>query len=99
MKMTEIVVNAMAADDLADMFKEGKISGQVREFTISREVEDTRPDSGNVKSNQDSFYPRGNGAILSGCNAQHTPRLFATRRNLYAASERTGCRVCRSTEK
>ncbi len=38
-----LVVNATAADDLASMFKEGKASGQIREFTISRDVEDTRP--------------------------------------------------------
>ncbi|MFH0710044.1 MAG: OprD family outer membrane porin [Pseudomonadota bacterium] len=38
-----IVVNSMAADDLVGMFNEGKVSGQFREFTISREVDDTRP--------------------------------------------------------
>jgi len=38
-----LVLNASAADDLASMFKEGKVSGQIREFSISREVEDTRP--------------------------------------------------------
>jgi len=38
-----IVVNSMAADDLVGMFNEGKVSGQFREFSISREVDDTRP--------------------------------------------------------
>jgi hypothetical protein len=38
-----LVVNAMAADDLVGMFKDGKVSGQFREFSISREVDDTRP--------------------------------------------------------
>ena len=42
-----IVVNATAADDLASMFSEGKVSGQFREFTISRDVEDTRPAANN----------------------------------------------------
>lgn len=32
-----IVANAMAADDLVSMFSEGKISGQAREFSISRD--------------------------------------------------------------
>jgi len=32
-----IVVNSMAADDLASMFKEGKASGQVRAFYIDRD--------------------------------------------------------------
>ncbi|MDD4855450.1 MAG: OprD family outer membrane porin [Sulfuricurvum sp.] len=32
-----IVANAMAADDLASMFSEGKMSGQAREFSISRD--------------------------------------------------------------
>ncbi len=38
-----LVVNAMASDDLVGMFKDGKVSGQFREFSISREVDDTRP--------------------------------------------------------
>ncbi len=38
-----LVMNAMAADDLAGMFSEGKVSGQFREFSIVREVEDSRP--------------------------------------------------------
>lgn len=42
-----LVVNAMAADDLAGMFSEGKVSGQFREFSISREVDDTRPVANN----------------------------------------------------
>lgn len=42
------VINTMAADDVATMFSEGKVSGQAREFTISREYDDTRPVSGNV---------------------------------------------------
>jgi len=33
-----IVANAMAADDLASMFKEGKVSGQIRAFYINREM-------------------------------------------------------------
>jgi hypothetical protein len=32
-----LVVNAMAADDLAGMFKEGKVSGQLRAFYIDRD--------------------------------------------------------------
>lgn len=32
-----LVVNAMAADDLAGMFKDGKVSGQFREFSITRD--------------------------------------------------------------
>ncbi|MFA5215878.1 OprD family outer membrane porin [Sulfuricurvum sp.] len=43
-----LVMNASAADDLESMFKEGKVSGQIREFSISRDVEDTRPVSGVV---------------------------------------------------
>lgn len=43
-----VVANAQGADDFAEMFSEGKVSGQFREFTISREYEDTRPDAGNV---------------------------------------------------
>jgi len=42
-----IVVNSMAADDLASMFSDGKVSGQFREFSISREVDDTRPNGAN----------------------------------------------------
>lgn len=41
------VVNAMAADSLEGMLSEGKVSGQFREFSISREVDDTRPVSDN----------------------------------------------------
>lgn len=43
-----LIVNAFGADDVAGMFSEGKVSGQFREFTISRDVEDTRPLSGNT---------------------------------------------------
>ena len=32
-----LVLNASAADDLASMFKEGKASGQIREFSVVRE--------------------------------------------------------------
>lgn len=32
-----LVLNASAADDLAGMFKEGKVSGQIREFSVVRE--------------------------------------------------------------
>jgi len=35
-------VNIQAAEDLSSMFSEGKTSGQIREFSISRGVEDTR---------------------------------------------------------
>jgi len=35
-------LNANAAEDLSSMFSEGKTSGQIREFSISRSVEDTR---------------------------------------------------------
>ncbi|PHM17010.1 MAG: porin [Sulfuricurvum sp. PD_MW2] len=42
-----LVVNAFAADDVAGMFSEGKVSGQFREFSISREVDDTRPVANN----------------------------------------------------
>ncbi len=42
-----LVVNATAADSLTSMFENGKISGQFREFSISREVDDTRPDGAN----------------------------------------------------
>ena len=42
------VMNSMAADDVAAMFSEGKVSGQLREFTISREYDDSRPNAGNV---------------------------------------------------
>ncbi|MCW9026035.1 MAG: OprD family outer membrane porin, partial [Thiovulaceae bacterium] len=35
-------VNVQAAEDLSTMFSEGKTSGQIREFSISRSVEDTR---------------------------------------------------------
>lgn len=38
-----LIVNAFGADDLAGMFNEGKVSGQFREFSINREVDDTRP--------------------------------------------------------
>ncbi|MFY9142062.1 OprD family outer membrane porin [Sulfuricurvum sp.] len=41
------VLNAHAADDLAGMFENGKVSGQFREFSISREVDDTRPAANN----------------------------------------------------
>jgi hypothetical protein len=36
-------MNAHAADDLVGMFSEGKVSGQFREFPISRSIDDTRP--------------------------------------------------------
>lgn len=42
-----LVMNAMAADSLESIFKEGKISGQFREFSINREVDDTRPTANN----------------------------------------------------
>lgn len=42
-----LIVNAFGADDLTGMFSEGKVSGQFREFSISREVDDTRPDGAN----------------------------------------------------
>ncbi|MDO9055307.1 MAG: OprD family outer membrane porin [Sulfuricurvum sp.] len=42
-----MVLSASAADDLAGMFNEGKVSGQFREFSISREVDDTRPAANN----------------------------------------------------
>jgi len=42
-----LTVNAFGADDLAGMFSEGKISGQLREFSISRKVNDTRPTNNN----------------------------------------------------
>lgn len=42
-----MVLSASAADDLAGIFNEGKVSGQVREFSISREVDDTRPSANN----------------------------------------------------
>ena len=32
-------INVQAADDLSSMFSEGKVSGQIREFSISRSVE------------------------------------------------------------
>ncbi|QFR48919.1 OprD family porin [Sulfurimonas lithotrophica] len=35
-------VNVQAAEDLSTMFSEGKASGQIRAFSISRSVEDTR---------------------------------------------------------
>jgi imipenem/basic amino acid-specific outer membrane pore len=38
-----IAVNAMAADDLASMFKEGKASGQIRYFYVDREYQGTEP--------------------------------------------------------
>jgi hypothetical protein len=41
-------MNSIAADDVAAMFSEGKVSGQLREFTISREYDDSRPNAGNV---------------------------------------------------
>ncbi|ADR34494.1 outer membrane porin [Sulfuricurvum kujiense DSM 16994] len=42
-----LVVNAFGADDVIGMFNEGKVSGQFREFSISREVDDTRPAANN----------------------------------------------------
>ncbi|MDD5716726.1 MAG: OprD family outer membrane porin [Sulfuricurvum sp.] len=42
-----MVLSASAADDLAGMFKDGKVSGQFREFSINREVDDTRPVANN----------------------------------------------------
>ncbi|MDD5051652.1 MAG: OprD family outer membrane porin [Sulfuricurvum sp.] len=38
-----LVMSASAADDLAGAFKEGKVSGQFREFSINRTIDDTRP--------------------------------------------------------
>ncbi len=43
-----LVVNAMAADDLAGMFKEGKASGQIRAFYIDRDY------SGIVSTHRDA---------------------------------------------
>ena len=37
-----LIVNAFGADDVAGMFSEGKVSGQFREFSISRAIDDTR---------------------------------------------------------
>lgn len=34
-----LVLNASAADDLAGMFKEGKVSGQIREFSLLRDYD------------------------------------------------------------
>ncbi len=42
-----VVSCVSAADDLSTMFSEGKVSGQIREFSISRSVEDTRAVLGN----------------------------------------------------
>jgi imipenem/basic amino acid-specific outer membrane pore len=36
-----LVVNAMAADSLESMFKEGKASGQIRYFYVDREYQGT----------------------------------------------------------
>ncbi|MDA3908567.1 MAG: OprD family outer membrane porin [Sulfurimonas sp.] len=46
-------VSVQAADDLSSMFKEGKTSGQIREFTINRNVTDTR-------SAKDSYERKAN---------------------------------------
>lgn len=67
-----MVLSASAADDLAGMFTNGKVSGQFREFTISREYDDSRPNGpknvgrdymrkanavgGYLKYETDSFY-------------------------------------------
>ena len=40
-----IVINAMAADDLEGMFKEGKASGQIRMFWVDREYQGTAGDT------------------------------------------------------
>ncbi len=48
-----LVVNAMAADSLESMLSEGKVSGQFREFTISREYEDTRTFGGPTRIGED----------------------------------------------
>ena len=55
------VLNA-SADDLAKLFNNGKVSGQFREFSISREVDDTRPVAGNDytrKANTIGGYIKG----------------------------------------
>lgn len=39
---------SLMADDESNIFSNGKVSGQIREFSISRNVEDTRPLVGNV---------------------------------------------------
>ena len=56
-----VVVNSMAADDLVGMFNEGKVSGQFREFSISREVDDTRTFGGPTLIGED--YTRKANAI------------------------------------
>jgi hypothetical protein len=45
--------NVQAADDLSSMFKNGKASGQIREFTINRNVTDTR-------ASKDSYERKAN---------------------------------------
>ncbi|WP_295055689.1 OprD family outer membrane porin [Sulfuricurvum sp.] len=48
-----LIVNAFGADDLTGMFSEGKVSGQFREFSISREVDDTRTFGGAARLGED----------------------------------------------
>lgn len=48
-----LIVNAFGADDVAGMFSEGKVSGQFREFTISREYDDTRTFGGPTRIGED----------------------------------------------
>lgn len=43
-----VIINSAIADDISTSFSEGKVSGQIREFSISREYEDTRPNAGNI---------------------------------------------------
>jgi imipenem/basic amino acid-specific outer membrane pore len=38
-----LISSVNAAEDLSSMFSEGKTSGQIREFSVSRSVTDTRP--------------------------------------------------------
>ncbi|MEA2110812.1 MAG: OprD family outer membrane porin [Campylobacterota bacterium] len=38
-----VVTSLNAAENIESMFSEGKVSGQIREFSISRDVTDTRP--------------------------------------------------------
>jgi len=53
-----LISSVNAAEDLTTMFSEGKVSGQIREFSISRSVQDTRTNS---SANDD--YTRNANAI------------------------------------
>ena len=44
-----------AAEDLRSMFSEGKVSGQIREFSISRSVDDTRVDKDDYTRNANAI--------------------------------------------